>query len=86
MVPSLSSISSLSVSSPFLVVHSDVWGPNHVNSKDDFHYFITFIDDFSRYGHIFLIKEKSKTLDKFKIFKTEVEKQLGKVIKIVRSN
>ena len=33
-----------------------------------------------------MIKEKSEALDKFKIFKTEVEKQLGKVIKIVRSD
>ena len=33
-----------------------------------------------------MIKEKSDALDKFKVFKLEVEKQLGKVIKIVRSN
>ena len=33
-----------------------------------------------------MIKEKSYALDKFKVFKLEVEKQLGKVIKIVRSD
>ena len=48
--------------------------------------FFTFIDDFSRYGYVFLIKEKSEVLEKFKIFKLQVEKQLGKVIKIVRSD
>ena len=37
-------------------------------------YFITFIDDFSRYRYLFLIKKKSEALDKFKIFKTKVEK------------
>ena len=31
-----------------------------------------------------MIKEKSEALEKFKIFKTEVEKQLGKIIKVVR--
>ena len=31
-----------------------------------------------------MIKEKFETLEKFKIFKNEVEKELGKVIKIVR--
>lgn len=46
--------------------------------------FITFIDEFSRHGYLYLIKEKSEALEKFKIFKTEVEKQLGKVIKVVR--
>ncbi|KAJ7972126.1 Retrovirus-related Pol polyprotein from transposon TNT 1-94 [Quillaja saponaria] len=35
---------------------------------------------------MYLIKEKSDSLDKFIIFKTEVEKQLRKVIKIVRSD
>ena len=49
-------------------------------------YFITFIDDYSRYGYLYLIKEKSESLDKFKIFRTEVERQLGKVIKVVRSD
>ena len=49
-------------------------------------FFLTFIDDFSRYGYLYLIKEKSDVLDKFKVFKLEVEKQLGKIIKIVRSN
>jgi len=33
-----------------------------------------------------LIKENFKALEKFKIFKTVVEKELGKVIEIVRSH
>lgn len=52
----------------------------------DCQYFITFIDDFSLYGFFYSIKEKSNILEKFKVFKTEVEKQLGKVIKIKRSD
>ena len=47
---------------------------------------MTFIDDFSRYGYVYLISHKSEALDRFKIFKTEVEKQLEKVLKIVRSD
>jgi hypothetical protein len=35
--------------------------------------FITFIDDYSRYAYVYLISEKSNALDKFKIFKAEVE-------------
>ena len=46
-------------------------------------FFLTFIDDFSRYGYLYLIQEKSDVLEKFKVFKLEVEKQLGKFIKIV---
>ena len=49
-------------------------------------YFITFIDDYSRYGYLYLIHEKSQSLDVFKNFKTEVENQLSKKIKVVKSD
>ncbi|KAL6315384.1 hypothetical protein AAG906_000494 [Vitis piasezkii] len=55
-----------------------------VNRATD--YFITFIDDYSRYGYLFLIHEKSQSLDVFKTFKAEVELQLNKRIKSVRSD
>jgi hypothetical protein len=42
------------------------------------------MDDYSCYGYIYLIKERSESLDKFKIFKTEVENQHNIKIKIVR--
>ena len=67
------------------IIHKDVSGPYSLTICGN-KYFLTFIDDFSRYGYVFLIKEKSEVLEKFKIFKLEVEKQLGKVIKIVRSD
>jgi hypothetical protein len=41
-------------------------------SVDGFDLFITFTDDFSRYGYIYPIKEKSEVLVKFNIFKAEV--------------
>ena len=48
--------------------------------------FITFTDDYSCFGYIYPIKERNEALDKFKIFKAEVENQLDKKIKIVRSD
>ena len=45
-----------------------------------------FIDDFSRYGYIYLISEKSQSLDVLKKFKTKVKYQLNKRIKSVRSD
>jgi IS30 family transposase len=44
-------------------------------------YFITFIDDYSRYRHVYLIKHKSETNEKFKEYKLEVENKLGRSIK-----
>jgi hypothetical protein len=48
---------------------------------DDYDLFITFIDDYSRFGYIYPIKIEA--LDKFKIFKVEVENQHNLKIKIV---
>ena len=57
-----------------------------VKSVDGYDSFITFTDDYSCYGYIYLIKERSEALDKFKIFKAEVEIQHNLKIKIVRSD
>ena len=55
-------------------------------ARDGFYYFITFPDDFSRYGYVYLLKNKSDSFGKFKEYKAEVEKQLGRSIKILRLN
>jgi len=49
-------------------------------------YFITFIDDYSRYMNVYLLHNKNEALDAFKVFKAEVKNQCGKQIKIVRSD
>ena len=49
-------------------------------------YFITFIDDFTRYMSLYLLNDKFEALDAFKVYKAGVEKQSRFSIKIVRSN
>ena len=44
---------------------------------------ITFSDDYSRFGYVYLMKRKSETFEKFKEFRAEVENQLGKCIKAI---
>ena len=51
-----------------------------------FSYFITFIDDHSRFGYVFLIRHKSESFEMFKRYRNEVKKQTGKDIKILRSD
>ena len=48
-------------------------------------YFITFVDDYSRYMNVHLLHNKHEALDAFRI-KAEVENQCGKKIQIVRSD
>ncbi|KAL4302401.1 hypothetical protein GQ457_10G005890 [Hibiscus cannabinus] len=49
-------------------------------------YFITFIDDYSRYMYLYMLHHKSEALEAFKVFNAEVEKQCSKQIKIVRTD
>nr|GEV54468.1 zinc finger, CCHC-type [Tanacetum cinerariifolium] len=44
-------------------------------------YFVTFIDDASRFGYVYLLHSKDEALDIFKVFKTKVELQQGSLIK-----
>ncbi|KAK4389769.1 Retrovirus-related Pol polyprotein from transposon TNT 1-94 [Sesamum angolense] len=49
-------------------------------------YCITFTDDHSRYGYLYLIRYKSEAFVRFKEFRLEVENQTGRKIKTLRSD
>ncbi|KAK8685866.1 hypothetical protein V6N13_124899 [Hibiscus sabdariffa] len=68
------------------LIHSDVCGPMNTQARGGFQYFITFTDDFSRYGYIYLMRHNSEALERFKEFKNEVHNQQGKSIKALRSD
>lgn len=62
-------------------MHTNVCGPMNVPARGGYEYFITFTNDYSRYGYVYLIRRKSEAFERFKEFMTETEKQLGKHIK-----
>nr|GEV06564.1 zinc finger, CCHC-type [Tanacetum cinerariifolium] len=49
-------------------------------------YVITFIDDASRFCYVYLLHAKDEALDKFKIYKTQVELQQNDLIKTLRTD
>ena len=65
------------------LVHTDVCGPMNTNARGGFRYFITFTDDLSRYGYVYLMRYKSDSFEMFKRYRNEVEKQTRKEIKIL---
>ncbi|GJZ46447.1 putative RNA-directed DNA polymerase [Tanacetum coccineum] len=67
------------------LIHTDICGP-FPSGIGGHKSFITFIGDYSRYMYFFLINEKSESLDMFKTFRAEVENQLDRKIKVVRSD
>jgi len=68
------------------LIHTNVCGPMSTIARGGFQYFITFTDNFSSYGYVYLMKHKSETFEKFKEFQNEVENQSGKKIKALRSD
>ncbi|GJX43107.1 retrotransposon protein, putative, ty1-copia subclass [Tanacetum coccineum] len=68
------------------LIHTDVCGPFKIMSRQGASYFVTFTDDFSRYGYVYLLKHKHEVFETFKVFQKEVENQLGKTIKSLRSD
>lgn len=68
------------------LIHTDVCGPMPVRSLGGARYFVSFIDDFSRKVHIYVLKSKGEVFEKFVMYKKLVENQLDMKIKIVRSD
>ena len=45
------------------IIHTNVCGPISVEARGGYRYFLTFTDDLSRYGYIYLMKHKSETFE-----------------------
>ena len=60
------------------LIHSDIYGSFPTALWNGQWYFIMFIDDYLCYGYLYLIHEKSQSLNVFENFKVEVENQLSK--------
>ena len=68
------------------IIHTDVCGPMSVEARGGYRYFLTFTDDLSRYGYIYLMKHKSQTFEKSKEFQSDVENRCNKKIKFLQSD
>ena len=71
---------------PLDLIHSDICDLKFVQTRGHNKYFITFVDDSTKYRYVYLLKSKDKTIEKFVLYKTEVENQLNKKIKVIRSD
>nr|GEU98559.1 zinc finger, CCHC-type [Tanacetum cinerariifolium] len=63
------------------LIHSDLCDLHATPSLGNKKYFVTFIDDASRFCYVYLLHSKDKALDKLKVFKTKVELQQESLIK-----
>ena len=71
---------------PLELIHSDLCEMNGVLTKGGKEYFMTLIDDSTRYCYVYLLKSKDEALNFFKVYKAETENQLDRKIKRLRSD
>jgi hypothetical protein len=67
-------------------IHSDIWGPALTESPEGKRYFISFINEKSRYAEVIFIQEQSEAFNAIKEFTNRIENQTGKKIKIFKSD
>ena len=71
---------------PIELIYSNLCEMNSVLTKGEKRYFMTLIDDATRFCYVYLLHTKDEALDYFKIYKAEVENQLERKIKRLRSD
>ena len=71
---------------PLELIHSDVCGKITPSSTGGGQYFLTLIDDSTRYTWIYILKHKSEVFEHFRQWKTLVEKQYGSNVKVLRTD
>ncbi|KAH9744437.1 retrovirus-related pol polyprotein from transposon RE2 [Citrus sinensis] len=71
---------------PLQLLYADLWGPSHTTSTQGYSYYLSILDDYSRFTWIFPLKAKSDSLQVFTDFKTFIEKHLERRIKTVQTD
>ncbi|XP_062093439.1 uncharacterized protein LOC133799439 [Humulus lupulus] len=71
-------------SAPFDLVHLDIWGPFHVISIEGYKYFLTIVDDHSRFTWVYMLKAKSDVQVIIPQFFSLIATQFSATIKVVR--
>ena len=68
------------------LIHSDLGDLKNTITRGGKRFYITFIDDYSRYTRVHLLRNKDEAMDAFIKYKNELENQLIKKIKRLRSD
>ena len=74
------------VKEPLELVHTDVCGKMNSTSLGGAQYFMTFIDDKTRYVWVYFLRRKSEVFSRFLEWKVIVERQFGRKLKVLRSD
>lgn len=71
---------------PFELLYSDVWGPSFYSSLDGYRYYVSFVDDFTKYTWIFPMHVKSEVQSIFTCFNAYVQRVFDTKIKSIQTD
>lgn len=71
---------------PLELIHGDICGPISPSTPVGKRYFFLLVDDYTRKMWVYMLKEKSEAFDAFKIFRSLVEKEINRQIKMFRTD
>jgi histone deacetylase 1/2 len=80
------SVSQHVTNAPLELIYSDVWGPSPQTSVSGHSYYVSFVDAYSRFTWLYLIKRKNDVFEVFRQYQAHVERLLGHKIKYVQSD
>ncbi|PNX73342.1 peptide transporter PTR2, partial [Trifolium pratense] len=80
------SLSNAIANSAFELLHCDIWGPLAIPSVHGHKFFLTIVDDYSRFVWILLVKSKAEVAIKLQNFIVMIENQFHTTPKTIRSD
>lgn len=72
--------------SAFDLLHCDIWGPYRVTTHNHKTFFVTMVDDFTRFIWLFLIQSKSEVIVVMRNFLTRIKNLFDTSVKVLRTN
>ena len=68
------------------LIHSDLGDLKQTMTRGGKKFYVTFIDNYSKFTRVYLLRNKDEAFDMFLSYKAEVENQLDRKIKRIRSD
>ena len=72
--------------SPFSLIHSNVWGSAPISATHNFSYYVLFVDDCTRMSWVYFLKHKSEVFSVFVTFYNMLQTQFHAKPQILHSD
>ena len=79
-------VKKIRTTSPLNLLHMDLMGPMHTESRDGKRYVLIVVDDFKRYSVVSFLREKLEAIKQLKSLFNRIQVEIGHPIVRIRNN